>query len=174
MSPILTFLDANDRALYQVMLLARESRASTRRWWMALTHAGGARFTVMLILLPLLFGEGDMRYVGTVGAWTLALSHLMVQVAKRTATRPRPTAREGISWYVPCPDAFSFPSGHACAAMSVAISYAMAFPAIAWPAVTLAVLVGLSRVRLGVHYPGDVVAGQLLAIATALMVRAWL
>jgi undecaprenyl-diphosphatase len=31
----------------------------------------------------------------------------------------------------------------------------------------LALLVGFSRVRLGVHFPGDVLAGQVLALLTA-------
>jgi membrane-associated phospholipid phosphatase len=33
--------------------------------------------------------------------------------------------------------------------------------------VALALLVGFSRVRLAVHYPSDVVMGQLIAAATA-------
>ena len=36
----------------------------------------------------------------------------------------------------------------------------------------IAVLIGMSRVRLGVHYPGDVLVGQLIAIATGVAVRA--
>lgn len=51
--------------------------------------------------------------------------------------------------------------------MVVALTYAAMFPAFAGVALLVAVLIGISRVRLGVHYPGDVVAGQLLAILTA-------
>jgi membrane-associated phospholipid phosphatase len=44
----------------------------------------------------------------------------------------------------------------------------MSLPTLALPLTVLAVVVGMSRVRLGVHYPGDVFAGQAIAIATVL------
>jgi len=67
-------------------------------------------------------------------------------------------------------DRFSFPSGHSAAAMAVAFSFALALPVAAGPLLVVAVLVGASRVFLGVHYPGDVLAGQAIAIATALLI----
>lgn len=91
-------------------------------------------------------------------------------MVKRTVSRPRPSRREGWAALAKEPDKFSFPSGHSAAAMAVAFGYSMAFPALALPLIALAVLVGASRVFLGVHYPGDVVIGQLLAIGTALLI----
>jgi undecaprenyl-diphosphatase len=51
--------------------------------------------------------------------------------------------------------------------MAVAIGFSTAFPALAIPLLILALLVGFSRVMLGVHYPGDVVVGQAIALLTA-------
>src|SRR6185295_10084047 len=99
---------------------------------------------------------------------TLVISHLVVQLVKRTVNRPRPSLREATASLVPEPDKFSFPSGHSCAAMAVCFAYALAFPAFALPLIGLAMLVGASRVFLGVHYPGDVVVGQAIAIVSAI------
>jgi undecaprenyl-diphosphatase len=51
--------------------------------------------------------------------------------------------------------------------MAVAAAYAQAFPQLAPAFVALAFMIGLSRVVLGVHFPGDVLIGQLIAILTA-------
>jgi len=170
--PILLRLDARDRALFSRLAMTDDAPPISAGFWIAATHLGGATSAIAAVLLPLLLGRGALHRAALLGAWSLLFSHLVVQMVKRRAVRPRPDlARQGEA-LVRLPDHFSFPSGHASAAMAVAFAYGLSLPAFALPLTLLAVIVGMSRVRLGVHYPGDVLAGQALAIATVLVFRA--
>lgn len=70
-------------------------------------------------------------------------------------------------------DRFSFPSGHTLHAVSFTMILCGALP---WAAVLLvpaAVLIALSRMVLGLHYPTDVIAGGLLGAGIAAATLAW-
>ena len=162
---LLANLGAHDRTLFQRWALTDASRRA-RILWTILTNVGGATFTILAATLPLFFG-GELAAVAREALITLAVSHVIVQLIKRTVGRPRPSRGLAGAALVVEPDRFSFPSGHAAAAMSVAFVYASAYPSLAVPLVVFAGVVGISRVFLGVHYPGDVLIGQLIAIATA-------
>ncbi|MCE2901596.1 MAG: phosphatase PAP2 family protein [Gemmatimonas sp.] len=166
MTPWLRGLDARDRALLACCALSPSCAPTARRFWLTITHAGGARASIGVCLASLLFPA-----VTLTTAWRalllLGVSHAVVQLVKRTVGRPRPSAQLPIEAIVAVPDRFSFPSGHACAAMAVAVGFAAAFPTLTVPLLVLAWLIGFSRVMLGVHYPGDVLIGQAIALATA-------
>ena len=112
----------------------------------------------------------ELYRAGALATASVVISHLLVQLVKRTVGRARPPLGCDLSAIVRAPDRFSFPSGHAAASFAVALSYVIVFPRWAGPLILLAALVGFSRIRLGVHYPSDVVVGQLLATCTVLAV----
>lgn len=171
-SRLLHRLDAGDRALYLRWAIGQSASAATLFFWTALTHAGGIAACIAFALVPLVLAGAPFRIAAVQAAWSLALSSLFVQVIKRNAVRPRPTEQGARNAHARLPDRFSFPSGHATGVMSVAFIHAATFHSLAWPMLALAAMVGWSRVRLGVHYPGDVVVGQLIGIGTGLLVRA--
>jgi undecaprenyl-diphosphatase len=167
---LLSRLDARDRQLFDRWTIDRST--ASRRAWVVTTHLGGLWCSVGAAIVPLVLATGWLRAAALRAFLGLAFSHAIVQVLKRNVLRVRPTEALGVESLVGVPDEFSFPSGHATAAMAVALAYAMAFPVLALPLLALATLVGFSRVCLGVHYPSDVLAGFVIAVVTDLVVFA--
>lgn len=148
--------------------------AHRRRRWVTLalrtvSRLGDPPVIAGVAGLLLLGAVPDAGALGRHAAFALIVSHLLSQLFKRVVSRPRPTLPIGLGSVIDPPDRFSFPSGHASATLSVALPLFLALPTAAGgPILLLALIVGISRCYLGVHYPGDVLVGWALgALAVA-------
>ena len=137
---------------------------------MSLASAAGAAAAIWVLL--------GLIHVGrhTAGVWRLVLALLFTYSAvelalKPTLARDRPSvAHADVVASTGVPVTASFPSGHAASSGAGAFALSRIWPGATPRLWALAVLIGCSRVYLGVHYPLDVLAGLLVGLGCAYFV----
>jgi undecaprenyl-diphosphatase len=128
-----------------------------------ITHLGGARMTISITMLILLFSTMPIRLWGIQSAVSLAGSHLLVALIKKVYPRNRPYLSLAQARVLPNPlKDHSFPSGHSTAIFSLVTPYIIHVPSLAVLLLPAALCVGFSRIFLGLHYPSDVLVGSIL------------
>ncbi|MCE7525285.1 phosphatase PAP2 family protein [Alloalcanivorax xenomutans] len=150
--------------------LSKQPRAA--RWARAarlVSRLGDGPLYVVLVALVWTLLDG----IGTVFAQAAAIAYVIevpaFMLLKNLIRRPRPAdSVEALNAFIKPADRFSFPSGHTAAASVMATLICVFFPALAPMAVLFALMVGASRVLLGVHYPTDILAGATLGISSTL------
>jgi membrane-associated phospholipid phosphatase len=141
-------------ALFAVALVSPRLRGSARPLLLGL----GTRlqFLFLAVLIPVLAGE----------------------VIKLIAGRGRPFVGGQANAFNFAPfngtEAYaSFPSGHAITAFALAFAVSALWPRARVVMVVYAVLIAISRLVLLAHHPSDVVAGALVGVIGAMLVRYW-
>jgi membrane-associated phospholipid phosphatase len=150
--------------------------AAAPHWLQWLVDAGAELAPVLMAAALVLLwwrargaGAGAMAGALAAGGLTVAAYGLSELVkAGWQVERPCRTLGDVVTVAAcPAPGDWSFPSNHATFAAAAAVGIAFLRPAAAWLVVPVAVLVGVARVAVGVHYPTDVLAGLLLGGAVA-------
>jgi undecaprenyl-diphosphatase len=143
--------------------------AGVRKLFAVVSRLGdGVFWYVLMLLLPLAYGTA-----GLVPALTMLITGaagvLTYRWLKRHLVRERPYVAHASVRCAAAPlDRYSFPSGHTLHAVAFTAIATHFFPELALFLVPFAVLVALSRVVLGLHYPSDVAAGGTIGLLLAL------
>ena len=114
------------------------------------------------MILIFLYDSVLAKNIITAALIAFALKLPTYRILKNCIRRNRPyIAIELVHNLITPGDQFSFPSGHTAAAAIMASVLSHSIPVLLPFALIWVVLVGISRVYLGVHYPSGILAGAL-------------
>ncbi len=138
------------------------------KFYLVMTDMGGLFFiAAMTTLVTTLLVRSGRRYLGTFVVIAVAGAGLISLTLKSLIGRERPSLWEQLI----SESSYSFPSGHAMGSSILALCIVLALwrTKFRWIAVALSsiyvLLVGYSRLYLGVHYPSDILAGWIVSCA---------
>ena len=159
MNQMLSRMQAIDSGLCVTVSHTSQYRV-IRQWFRMISRLGDGVFWYALMLLILVTQQADgikpvlhMLAAGLTGT-------LVYKWLKAKTLRPRPyQVRQDVLMSGKPLDHFSFPSGHTLHAVAFGLVALFYYPVLAIVLIPFIVMVGLSRVVLGLHYPSDVLAG---------------
>ncbi len=149
--PIALFFDKS------IMVSISELRLSLLNYLFILITNLGNGFSVLLISALILICYKPKRKYLPLLAITILITMVLVELMKLGIARPRPEIIHFIKT-----STSSFPSGHTAGVFAILALMQEEFPIGRWLWLSFAILVGFSRIYLGVHYLSDVLAGALL------------
>lgn len=145
-------------------------RCSTLNSFMlAMTQIGEAWLPIIATILAYQYLNAPVESLQKI-LWAFAISGLIAQIIKKAFDRERPTKLLDAIVVGPDPSSESFPSGHTTSAFAFCIMVGCLYTPLILPMLVLAVLAGVSRIYLGVHWPTDVLTGAVIGTISALIV----
>ncbi|HOI70693.1 MAG TPA: phosphatase PAP2 family protein [Methanobacterium sp.] len=143
-----------------------------------ITNFGGFFGWSIICLIVYLFGGRFGRQVAVLGFAALILSNILVILLKTVVAEPRPYLAMSNVDLLTTESGSSFPSGHTASSFVTAIVIGLKYHKktsgkkhlLIYLMLIFAVIVGFSRIYVGVHYPYDVISGALLGVVCALII----
>lgn len=149
-----------------------------------LTHVGGFIWMCVIVIVIIVYArhknKTTLKKVAILALIALLFSDLIVYCLKHLVNEPRPfITLDNVNLLISEDDPFSFPSGHTTSTFAVVGVFVLNmkdlvkrhYNLVNIALIIFAVLIPFTRMYVGVHYPGDVLAGVIIGISGALLVN---
>jgi undecaprenyl-diphosphatase len=141
------------------------------RWYAHVSEPLFIALVVVLLAAGLLLRRPRLVSASVLAVIAAGAGLIVAALLARVVDRPRPfVAHHQIHAFLAHAADPGFPSDHATAGFAIAVVLLIRLGLRWWPVLLAAVALAVSRVLVGVHYPGDVLAGALLGTAAAVAV----
>lgn len=121
----------------------------------------------VLLWFIILFNGGKYRIALAISMIVLAAitDQVSSSLLKNLVERMRPCdTLPNVHLLVGCTGSYSFPSSHAVNNFAAAMFFGYFYKHLKWILFSVATIVALSRIFVGVHYPSDVIGGALIGV----------
>ncbi len=151
----------------------------THQWWafdwLGIFFGDYLGYLLVFAFVFLLIRQDGWRnriYAFSLGALSVILARgIITEIIRFFYYRARPFLSLQIQPLINHDLTSSFPSGHAAAYFALALAVFYLNPKLGKWFLSAALLMGLSRIFTGVHWPSDVLVGALIGLGSALLVR---
>jgi undecaprenyl-diphosphatase len=144
------------------------TKPGVRPFFALISRLGNGIFWYTLMALLPLYADWEGLWVALHMVVTAVTGVMLYRWLKQHTLRPRPYSRHETICKGAAPlDQYSFPSGHTLHAALFVVMFTHYYPESFWIVAPFGLLVALSRVVLGLHYPTDVIAGAALGMSIA-------
>ena len=142
-----------------------------------ITHLGGFKILivacVLVFVLSIIYKNDNVKRIVLLCALSLLIAGGIAVLLKNAVLEPRPfVSLSNVHLLIAEDDPNSFPSGHTTSTFAVISVLMFKLRNKLWAVVLLfwGILIGFSRIYVGVHYPLDVLAGAIIGIVIAYLV----
>ena len=148
------------------------------------THFGGFKFLILVLIAIVLYAhlrnKRTLRKIIFLTLIALLFSDGIAFVLKHLIHEPRPfLSLDNVHLLIAEDDPLSFPSGHTTSTIAIVTFLVFNMKELAKKhykiinvcLIIFAILIPFSRMYIGVHYPGDVLAGAAIGIVGAVIVN---